>query len=204
MRMRIIPDELRRAHEDGNVVLFCGAGASYPAGLPTFWGLTKNVLENITGAKETCKLGTPEAAAWAAFEANRYDEAFNILEHPRGRILPADVRKFVGLETGRKPKTLDKHVLLSRLARLDTQEGRLVTTNFDHCFTKAVTKLRRLEGSKEKSGQCVSPALPPAKPSTLSGLIYLHGKLDDTPSNRPTLRETYAALLLSTLYRDAA
>jgi NAD-dependent SIR2 family protein deacetylase len=29
-----IPDALLQAHEEGRVVFFCGAGISYPAGLP--------------------------------------------------------------------------------------------------------------------------------------------------------------------------
>ena len=27
-----VPDELLRAHEEGKVIFFCGAGISYPAG----------------------------------------------------------------------------------------------------------------------------------------------------------------------------
>jgi hypothetical protein len=34
-----IPDALLQADEDGRVVFFCGAGISYPAGLPGFKGL---------------------------------------------------------------------------------------------------------------------------------------------------------------------
>ena len=43
--MDLIREELRRAHEDGEVVFFCGAGVSMPAGLPSFKGYfpqTKN------------------------------------------------------------------------------------------------------------------------------------------------------------------
>lgn len=36
-----IPDELLQAHEEGRVVFFCGAGISYPAGLPGFKGLVE-------------------------------------------------------------------------------------------------------------------------------------------------------------------
>ena len=34
-----IPNKLLQAHEEGCVVFFCGAGISYPAGLPGFKGL---------------------------------------------------------------------------------------------------------------------------------------------------------------------
>jgi NAD-dependent SIR2 family protein deacetylase len=42
-----IPDRLVQAHEDGDVVFFCGAGISYPAGLPGFEGLTTGLFEAL-------------------------------------------------------------------------------------------------------------------------------------------------------------
>ena len=38
-----IPDALLQAHEEGHVVFFCGAGISYPAGLPDFKGLVEEI-----------------------------------------------------------------------------------------------------------------------------------------------------------------
>ena len=38
-----IPNTLLQAHEDGRVVFFCGAGISYPAGLPGFEDLVKKI-----------------------------------------------------------------------------------------------------------------------------------------------------------------
>jgi hypothetical protein len=43
-----IPDRLLQAHEDGKVVFFCGAGISYPAGLPGFEGLASKLYDNFT------------------------------------------------------------------------------------------------------------------------------------------------------------
>lgn len=45
-----IPDVLLQAHEEGRVVFFCGAGISYPAGLPGFKGLVDDIyrLNNTT------------------------------------------------------------------------------------------------------------------------------------------------------------
>jgi NAD-dependent SIR2 family protein deacetylase len=37
-----IPEMLLEEHERGRVVFFCGAGISYPAGLPNFSGLVLN------------------------------------------------------------------------------------------------------------------------------------------------------------------
>lgn len=38
-----IPESLLQAHEEGRVVFFCGAGISYPARLPGFKGLVKEI-----------------------------------------------------------------------------------------------------------------------------------------------------------------
>ena len=83
-----------------------------------------------------------------------------------------------------KTKTLDAHLILARLADLDTNRGRLVTTNFDHLFEKAQAKLRRLERSSHRVIVHVAPALPPAKPQTLLGLTHLHGKLGSSANER--------------------
>ena len=40
-----IPDALLQAHEAGRVAFFCGAGISYPAGLPGFEGLVRQLYE---------------------------------------------------------------------------------------------------------------------------------------------------------------
>ena len=42
-----IPEQLLQAHEDGRVVFFCGAGISYPAGLPTFAGLVTQLYAAV-------------------------------------------------------------------------------------------------------------------------------------------------------------
>ena len=41
-----IPEHLLQAHEDGKVIFFCGAGISYPAGLPDFKGLVIKLYGN--------------------------------------------------------------------------------------------------------------------------------------------------------------
>ena len=42
-----IPDALLQAHEEGRVVFFCGAGISYPAGLPGFKGLVDEIYQRV-------------------------------------------------------------------------------------------------------------------------------------------------------------
>ena len=46
-----IPDELLEARDQGNVVFLCGAGVSYPAGMPNFLELARYVVG---------ELGTPQ------------------------------------------------------------------------------------------------------------------------------------------------
>ncbi|MCC6195278.1 MAG: hypothetical protein IT518_12485 [Burkholderiales bacterium] len=41
-----VPERLLQAHEDGRVVLFCGAGIFYSVGLPEFSGLGSQVYES--------------------------------------------------------------------------------------------------------------------------------------------------------------
>ena len=42
-----IPERLLWAHEEGRVVFFCGAGISYPAGLPNFKGLVDQMYAKL-------------------------------------------------------------------------------------------------------------------------------------------------------------
>ena len=43
-----IPEMLLEEHERGRVVFFCGAGISYPAGLPNFSGLVLNSCNKLS------------------------------------------------------------------------------------------------------------------------------------------------------------
>ena len=67
-----IPDLLLQAHEDGRVVFFCGAGISYPAGLPGFRGLVDDIY---------CLVGTTRTAIERdAYDRNQYDATLDLLE----------------------------------------------------------------------------------------------------------------------------
>jgi hypothetical protein len=74
-----IPERLLQAHEDGRVVLFCGAGISFPAGLPGFRGLVDRLYARL-GA-------TPSPAEKAAIKHWQFDTAIGLLEqvYPGGR-----------------------------------------------------------------------------------------------------------------------
>ena len=67
-----VPDELLQAHEEGRVVIFCGAGISYPAGLPGFQGLVDKIYNNA---------GTfPNKIEEQAYKREQYDAVLDLLE----------------------------------------------------------------------------------------------------------------------------
>jgi hypothetical protein len=199
-----IPDELLQAHEEGRVVFFCGAGISYPAGLPGFHGLVENIYSR-TGT-------TPSSIEQEAFDRGHFDATLDLLERrlPGQRIA---VRR--ALAQALKPKlrrkgATDTHSALLRLARSREGALRLVTTNFDRVFDSAAKR------SGQKFQTYSSPMLPIPKNSRWNGLVYLHGKLpeksDDTALNRLVvtsgdfglayLTERWAARFVSELFRN--
>lgn len=198
-----IPDALLQAHEDGRVVFFCGAGISYPAGLPGFKGLVDEIYRRNGTA--------PNDIERAALDRGQYDATLDLLE----RRLPGQrlaVRR--ALADALEPKlrrrgATNTHAALLRLARDRAGALRLVTTNFDRVFHVAA----------RRSGQVfqaqAAPMLPIPKNSRWNGLVYLHGLLpesaDDTALNRLVvtsgdfglayLTERWAARFVSELFR---
>lgn len=67
-----IPDSLLQAHEEGRVVFFCGAGISYPAGLPDFKGLVEQIYQqNGTELLDNER---------EAFKRGQFDATLDLLE----------------------------------------------------------------------------------------------------------------------------
>ena len=159
-----IPERLLQAHEDGDVVFFCGAGISYPAGLPGFEGLVNELYDRLTS--------TPDAEQEAARKGKQFDTAIALLEE-----------KYVGgreqvRETLRnilRPKTTDARATATHKALLTLSENRqgrrrLITTNFDRLF-QTVIKREKLQMPIFQA-----PLLPVPK-TRWNGLVYLHGLL---------------------------
>ena len=67
-----IPDALLQAHEEGRVVFFCGAGISYPAGLPGFSGLVDRLYQELSVS--------PDPVQQSAIKAGQFDTAIGLLE----------------------------------------------------------------------------------------------------------------------------
>ena len=198
-----VPERLLQAHENGRLVFFCGAGISYRAGLPGFRGLVTRIYEELHV--------TPSPTEQAAIDDHLFDRSIHLLE---GRIVGgrAKVR-------GKLPKILTPdpdvtnptatHDALLTLARTCEGHTRLVTTNFDRLFEKAITN----SGIDIK--RCHAP-LPSMSMVRWQGLVYLHGLVPATPSaeamnrlvvssgdfGQAYLSEGWAARFVANLFRS--
>lgn len=129
-----IPDALLEDHEDGRVIFFCGAGISYPAGLPSFEGLVDLIYKEVGTPLENLEPGT--------FARKQYDATLDLLE----RRVPGQRRRVrEALFKILKPRlrlkgALETHEALLELARSRSGQTRLVTTNFDRIFDKLMRR----------------------------------------------------------------
>lgn len=199
-----IPDALLQAHEEGRVVFFCGAGISYPAGLPGFKGLVEEIYRQNGTALSEIELN--------AFDRDQFDATLDLLERrlPGQRLAVRRALLQVLKPKLRRKGATETHEALLRLAR--TREGalRLVTTNFDRVFHAAAKRIG------QAFQEYAAPMLPIPKNSRWNGLVYLHGllpkKADDTTLNRLVitsgdfglayLTERWAARFVSELFRN--
>lgn len=156
-----IPDALLQAHEEGRVVFFCGAGISYPAGLPGFKELVKEIyrLNGTVFSDIECE----------AFKQGQFDATLDLLEQ---RLPGQRLAVRCALAQALKPKlrrkgAIDTQVALLRLARSREGALRLVTTNFDRIFHVAAKRMG------QKFHAYAAPMLPIPKSSRWDGLVYL-------------------------------
>jgi hypothetical protein len=199
-----IPDALLQAHEDGRVVFFCGAGISYPAGLPGFKGLVDEIFRRNDTA--------PNDVERAALDRSQYDATLDLLERrlPGQRLAVRRALSDALQPKLRRKRATDTHAALLRLARDRNGALRLVTTNFDRVFHVAAKRSGHVFQAH------AAPLLPIPKNSRWNGLVYLHGLLpekgDDTALNRLVvtsgdfglayLTERWAARFVSELFRN--
>ncbi len=198
-----IPERLLQAHEDGRVVFFCGAGISYPAGLPGFSGLVRDLYSDL--GQE------PTAVQQAAIDEGRYDTAIGLLEaeYIGGRDAVREAIEKILTVASIKPATVATHEALLKLATNPEGKIRLVTTNFDRLFEHAI----QLGGLSVETFP--APLLPIPK-NTWNGLVYLHGLLPDSNGKPDRSRlvvssgdfglaylvERWASRFVSTLFRN--
>ena len=201
-----VPDNLLWAHENGEVVFFCGAGISMGAGLPDFENLVKRVWKEIGNTSPT-----PEEKSF--MKAGRYDAALGFLETKLNHSLT--MRNGISAVLSRY-KTRngfdDTHNALLTLAKTNGQDAQLhlVTTNFDRLFEN----LRTPEDCQKHS--YIAPLLPVPKKTNWDGIVYLHGLLPDVCEEnalknlvvtsgdfgRAYLQERWAARFVTELFRE--
>lgn len=157
-----VPDRLVQAHEDGRVVFFCGAGVSFPAGLPGFGGLVDKIYEAVGEY--------PSAVERNAIKNRQHDTAIGLLEKrlAGGR---AAMRRYLPEILEPKKEFYRTHRALLTLSRTRGRQPRcrLVTTNYDRLFEAVRAPTLPV---------FQAPCLPPAK-TRWHGLVYLHGLLPD-------------------------
>ncbi|WP_165933880.1 SIR2 family protein [Stenotrophomonas sp. TEPEL] len=194
----VVPDELVQSLEDDRVVIFCGAGISMGAGLPSYGGLVKycyNELAEVLPPKRAPEWLWP-------------DRMLGSLEGKFGR---AQVRDAVHRCLSAAPTSLDMHKAILRLAKLRGENGiRLVTTNFDTLFEQANPEWKF--GKDLHSGP-VLPIPRNDKAVTWRSVVYLHGRLDEVGANehlvltsadfgRSYLTDAWAARFVARLFSD--
>ena len=151
-----IPSHLLEQQSLGNVIFFCGAGVSMPAGMKDFWGLTKAIVDHLT----------PEQASQAFDGEPGLDRIFNRLVRECGRRA-VDQRIYEELKTPRKPR-IDCHRWILSLSKGVNGTPQVITTNFDLLFERAMPRIPWV----------VPPLLPDLDlQSRIDGIVYLHGRL---------------------------
>ena len=198
-----IPERLLQMHEDGQVVFFCGAGISCPAGLPLFGPLVRCVYRTL-GVE-------PDAIQEAAFKAKRFDTALGLLEGNDERKREAVRRAVAEILTpnlARRGATATHGALLT-LSKTRKGQTRLITTNVDRVFEEVIGD----KAEEPKRSQAPLVAVPKSR---WNGLVYLHGLLEPEPdrSNLDTLvltsgdfglaylNERWAARFVGELFRN--
>ncbi|BAP35762.1 SIR2 family protein [Acinetobacter guillouiae] len=163
-----IPNELIEAQKKGELLFFCGAGVSVPAGLPTFYSLTKQVAERLHA------LDDDNNEVSQLLLNNQFDRTFTALKRTYGDKIVDTIL----LNTLKVTKTplLTNHENLLKLSINEEKKPFLITTNFDLLFEKVDRKIKSF----------VPPYLPDLQSKdALSGIVYLHGKWIDPKKNEP-------------------
>jgi hypothetical protein len=162
-----IPEALLEDRDNGNVVFFCGAGVSRPAGLPGFAELAEQVVQEL-GAPPEAKVRAMLARAKQEPDgAVPLDQIFSILQQEyRSANIDNIVSKLLKTPS---PANVDQHLVILRLSKNAANQNQIVTTNFDLLFERAQKGIQRH----------IAPALPDlSNGQPLTGLVYLHGRLN--------------------------
>ena len=143
-----IPDELLEERDNGNVVFFCGAGVSRPAGLPGFLDLAKQVVEKLGASSDDKARVLLNRAESDPDFGPPLDQVFTLLQHEYGAgVIEDEVSKLLKTPVG---ANVEPHSVILRLSQSAGGLTQLVTTNFDLLF--------------EYAGKSITRHVPPALP----------------------------------------
>lgn len=166
-----IPDELLEARDRGEVVFLCGAGVSYPAGMPDFLGLAQYVIQELGTLASA--LSREMLSVWDNCEVREaarpsLDQIFNLLQM---EYEASEIESLIAKRLRTRPQTdVSTHKTILRLSRSADGKPQIVTTNFDLLFQYADNKLTHY----------VPPNLPNLEfGQGLNGLVYLHGRINN-------------------------
>nr|WP_174505196.1 hypothetical protein [Acinetobacter sp. Marseille-Q1620] len=154
--------------KNGELLFFCGAGVSVPAGLPNFYNLTKRVAEKLHA------LDDENNEVSQLLYGNQFDRTFTALK----RIYGDDLVDSILLNELKLTKIplLTNHEYLLKLSINEEKKPFIITTNFDLLFEKVDKKIKSF----------VPPYLPDLQSrDSLSGIVYLYGKWIDPKKNEP-------------------
>lgn len=159
-----IPNVLLDEHENGKVIFFCGAGISYPAGLPNFKGLVDKIYEKIGDVRSLSEEN--------AYYKDQFDTTLTLLQN---RIMVGRKSIFNAIYEILQPcyalpRSIDTQVALLKLSTTRENKTHLITSNFDRVFEKAKEKITKNIKSQ------VAPSLP-IPDDKWDSLVYLHGML---------------------------
>lgn len=165
-----IPDSLLEERDRGNVVFFCGAGISQPAGLPGFLDLAERVNFSLGSAKGSAVSDLLERIRTNPSYAPPLDQVFSTLQQVYGAAAIDDAVA----QQLKIPRNayIGCHSIVLRLSLSAKRRPQVVTTNFDRLFEKA-NRATRVH---------VPPALPDlASGQPMEGIVYLHGRAPVKP-----------------------
>ncbi|TDV97190.1 SIR2-like protein [Halomonas alkaliantarctica] len=175
-----IPDVLLERCDAGRVVFLCGAGVSLPSGMPTFIGLTQDVIEFFDPPADSEIMAAFRPWLDSQSAANvPLDQIFNLLHLEYGKD---EVNALVTKRLGAPLENKDfgrEHGLIKRISSGHNGVPQIVTTNFDRLFETG------------QKGEHLARHVPPAFPdlnfgSDIEGITYLHGRLvEATAENHP-------------------
>ncbi len=171
-----IPDALLHRCDQGRVVFLCGAGVSFPSGMPDFIGLTRHVIKSFdppAGSSIVTAFGPRIRDDYRPRDEDGLlaplDQVFHLLNQEYGK---QDVSTLVAerLTAEDLTKVSREHSLIARISSDPEGRPQIVTTNFDRLFDQCagVSEARIFE--------------PPAFPDIelgmpIYGVTYLHGRL---------------------------